>query len=384
MPVQIINQDITKVVCDAIVNPTDRKYSGRGGTDRAIHLAAGPQLAEACKQLEPLAVGTVVPTDAYGLPARYIFHTVGPVWEGGRTNETVLLRSCYLNALFKACAMGLTSIAFPLISSGTFGFPKDKVLRIALNAISDFTKQLDAELEITICIFNKNAYELEDKELLEDYLRRNRQEKVLAALEMAAEYEEPGMADAPPRAPRRRRGKALEGGQRFTVAAKRSDSVPQEPEKTFASGEPVCTEGAPPEMPMPKKMSAEEPPFPDDLGGWIRRQDDTFAVMLLKLIDKKNMTDVQCYKKANVSKKTFWKINNDPQYRPSKQTVIAFAISLELTLAETEQLLKTVGFSLSHSNLFDMIIEFYIRKGIYDIFEINSALYQYDQVCLGC
>ena len=106
--------------------------------------------------------------------------------------------------------------------------------------------------------------------------------------------------------------------------------------------------------------------------------------MLLKRIDKKGMTDVQCYKKANVSKGTFWKINNDPKYKPSKATVLAFAIALELSLDETELLLKTVGLSLSHSNVFDLIIEFYITNGNYDIYEINAALFKYDQVCLGC
>ena len=124
--------------------------------------------------------------------------------------------------------------------------------------------------------------------------------------------------------------------------------------------------------------------FCDNLDDWLKMQDDTFAVTLLKLIDKKNMTEVQCYKKANVSKKTFWKINNDPNYKPSKQTVIAFAIALELTLAETKDLLRTVGFTLSHINTFDMIIEFYIQHKVYDIYEINSALYKFDQICLGC
>ncbi len=99
--------------------------------------------------------------------------------------------------------------------------------------------------------------------------------------------------------------------------------------------------------------------------------------MLLKLIDKKGMSDVQCYKKANVSKGTFWKINNDPKYKPSKATVLAFAIALELSLDETELLLKTVGLSLSHSNVFDLIIEFYITNGNYDIYEINAALFKY-------
>ena len=143
---------------------------------------------------------------------------------------------------------------------------------------------------------------------------------------------------------------------------------------------------------MPKRVESAayeeampcEAPAPQSLEDWLKHQDDTFAVTLLKLIDKKHITEVQCYKRANVSKKTFWKINNDPKYKPSKPTVLAFAIALELSLPETEDLLRTVGFSLSHSSTFDMIIEFYIRKGIYDIYEINAALYQFDQMCLGC
>ena len=120
------------------------------------------------------------------------------------------------------------------------------------------------------------------------------------------------------------------------------------------------------------------------LSEWIKKQDDTFAVLLLKLIDKKGMGDAECYKKANVHKNVFWKIKNDGKYRPGKPTVLAFAIALELSLEETEQLLRSAGFALSHNNLFDMIIEFYISNGIYDIFEINEALYKYDQSCLGC
>ena len=138
MPFHIIHQDITSMDCDAIVNPIDKWLSGSGGTDYAVHKAAGEELDEACQRIADLQVGSVAVTDGYRLPCRYIFHTVGSIWHGGSNNEEVLLRSCYLSSLLKAKKLSLSSIAFPLISSGTFGFPKDRVLRIAIDAISDF------------------------------------------------------------------------------------------------------------------------------------------------------------------------------------------------------------------------------------------------------
>lgn len=115
----------------------------------------------------------------------------------------------------------------------------------------------------------------------------------------------------------------------------------------------------------------------------IKNLDDTFAVMLLKLIDLKGLTDVECYKRANVSKQTWYKILNEKNYRPSKNTVIAFAISLELTLKETNQLLATVGFTLSKSLTFDVIVEYFIQNKVYDVMIINEVLFAYDQPCLG-
>ena len=146
MPLQILHQDITTIECDIIVNPTDSCYSGGGGTDAAIHRAAGKELAEACRKLPPLPQGTVVPTPAFRLPAKTILHTFGPVWKNGKQNEAVILRSCYVNALIEAGRLGAESIAFPLISSGTFRFPKDKVLKIATDAISDFLLTSDREI----------------------------------------------------------------------------------------------------------------------------------------------------------------------------------------------------------------------------------------------
>lgn len=338
MPLQIVRNDITQVVCDAIVNPTDSFYSGSGGTDLAVHTAAGAELAEECGTLEPLGSGEVAVTKAYGLPCKYVIHTVGPVWTGGDENESVLLRSCYLNALLKASSLGLSSVAFPLISSGTFGFPKDRVLRIATDAISDYLFNTDREMDVTVCVVNRDAFALSREIALREYIDGYRNPRPM-------------------------------------YAAHAMSMAPIDREESYE----CCSQ-----LPRPCASASVSAPKANKLSDWIKKQDDSFAVMLLKLIDQKGMSDVECYKKANVSKGTFWKINNDPKYRPSKATVLAFAIALELNLEETAQLLRTVGLSLSHSNLFDLIIEFYITNGNYDIYEINSALYQYDQVCLGC
>lgn len=338
MPFEIVRNDITNMQVDAIVNPTDGYFSGSGGTDYAIHTAAGPALMRECKHLKSLNQSEIAVTKGYGLPCKYILHTTGPVWDGGYDNEEALLRACYLNALFKASELGISSIAFPLISSGTFGFPKDKVLQIAMTAIGDFLTLLDFELFVYLCVYDPEAYEISRRMELESFLQ--------SAMEPAdVDWYDLGTSEI----------------------CEAKCAVPE-------AATPVCCNEA--------SIAPED--FCDNLDDWLKMQDDTFAVTLLKLIDKKNMTEVQCYKKANVSKKTFWKINNDPNYKPSKQTVIAFAIALELTLAETKDLLRTVGFTLSHSNTFDMIIEFYIQHKVYDIYEINSALYKFDQICLGC
>ncbi len=306
MPVQIVKHDITSMDVDIIVNPTDCMYSGSGGVDYQIHKAAGPEMTEVCSGFPLLSTGDVQITPGFDLQCKYVIHTVGPVWEGGINNEEMLLRSCYINALIVSLKLGAKSVAFPLISSGTFGFPKDKVMRLATLAISDFLYINDCDMDIYICVIDRQSYELAESVGLSSYLE------------------------------------------------------------------------------APDISEIKEEPTSTSLVDWLKNHDDSFAVTLLKLIDKKGMTDVECYKKANISRKTFSKINTDKNYKPSKQTAIAFAIALELNLEETEQLLKTVGFSLSHSNTFDLIIEFCINEKIYDVLEINEILYKYDQVCLGC
>lgn len=311
MPINIVHQDITKIRCDAIVDPTNPFFSAGGGADLAIHLAAGKELDEECEKLDRLHTGTAVVTKAYALPCKHIIHTVGPVWHGGNHNEAALLRSCYLNSLILAYEIGAKTIAMPLISAGTFHFPKRDVLKIALTAIEQFLQISRRELTVSLTVIDSDLYEVEYEEELQKYLVKN-----------------------------------------------------------------GSTNGREADLPHALEESANT-----SLADYLKGTDDSFAVLLFKWIDRKGMKDVDCYKKANVSRKTFYKIKNMP-YKPSKATVLAFCIALELTLEETERLLKTAGFALSASNRFDRIIEFYIRHNIYNIFEINATLDKYKQPIL--
>ena len=317
MPIKIIRQDITKIKCDAIVDPTDSRYSHSGGVDAAIHEAAGTELYRACVEQGTLDVGKAVITPAFSLPCRYVIHTVGPWWHGGKYGEEALLRSCYCEVVRIAIANKCKSIAIPLIASGTFGFPKDKVLKIAVDEISDFL--LEHEMLVYIVVFDKTSYSISEK-LFSD---------VTSFIEDTYEDE------------------------RFLFKAKRMEMCDCAP----------CPSGS--------------------LDDMLRQIDESFSQMLLRKIDERGMTDAECYKKANIDRKLFSKIRGDVHYRPSKPTVIAFAISLELSLTETEEMLRKAGFALSHSNKFDIIIEYFIRKGIYDVFKINEALFAFDQSLLG-
>lgn len=316
---------------DAVVNPSNENLWPGGGVDDAIHNAAGPGLLVKCQTPGGCPVGEARITDAFGLPSRYIIHTAGPRWRGGTENEEQLLISCYRNCLRLAKENNCETVAFPLISSGTYGYPKDRVLKVAISTISDFL--FENEMLVYIAVFDKESYEFSEK-LFADVTEYVDDNYVFAHMDIA------------------RSNMYF----RYSLSAK-SSTVPEEDKVWFCASTRL-----------------------DDM---INNLDEPFSVMLLKLIDKKGMTDVECYKKSNVSKKTFWKIVNQKDYRPGKNTVLCFAVGLGLTLEETQSLLKTVGFTLSHSSKFDVVVEYFISNGIYDIFEINEALFKFDLPCLG-
>ena len=329
MPLQIIRQDITKMQVDAIVNTTNEEIVGYSGVDLAIHKAAGPELDKECARIAPLGLGTAKITNAYNLDAKYIIHTSGPVWQGGLVGESIILKSCYIESLKLAVAHGCNSVAFPLISSGVYGYPKDQVLKFAVQVITEFL--FEHELMVYICVCDRTSYEFSRELFTEisevicnDYVYERDEitsnESMVFRSEMAVTYD--------------------------------------------------CSRGSKTDK---------------SLHEYIKSIDKSFAYKLFDLINERGMTDVECYKKANVDKKTFSKIKCNPEtYKPSKQTAVAFAIALKLNLDETQDLLASAGLTLSHSFTFDKIIRFFIEKGIYNVFEINEALFAFDQVLLGC
>lgn len=344
MPLQIVRNDITKMTVDAIVNAANSTLLGGGGVDGCIHRAAGDGLLKECRTLGGCETGNAKITGAYNLPCKYVIHTVGPIYDDGNHGEKALLESCYKKSLEIAKEHNCESVAFPLISSGVYGYPKDKALKVAIDVISDFL--LENEMTVYIVIFDKKAYKISEK-LFSDI----------------AEYIDDRYVDEHEILNRTRRN-IYGNSTAFSQSTILSDAV--EECDCYA---PICESVA-----VPKEISLEEA---------VNSVDESFSQMLLRKIDEKGMTDAQCYKKANIDRKLFSKIRGDVHYKPSKPTAIALAIALELSLNETEDMLKKAGFALSHSNKFDIIIEYFISKGNYNIFEINEALFAFDQSLLG-
>ncbi|MFQ9481534.1 MAG: O-acetyl-ADP-ribose deacetylase [Oscillospiraceae bacterium] len=326
MPLLFIRNDITKMPVDAIVNAADESLLGGGGVDGCIHRAAGPELLAECRRLGGCRTGEAKLTGAYRLPCRYVIHTVGPVWRGGEHGEREQLVSCYRNSLRLAKEQGCETVAFPLISSGIFGYPKDQALRVAVDTIGAFL--LEHDMTVYLVIFDRRAYQISGK-LFADIAEYIDDHYVEAHTDLGAE--------------RLRRG-AL---HREMVA-------------------PMCAPMAAPAL--------------DDL---LEHLDAGFSETLLRLIDRSGKKDSEVYKKANVDRKLFSKIRNNSNYKPSKPTALAFAIALELDLAETKDLLARAGYALSASSKFDVIVEYFIRQRNYDIFAINEALFAFDQSLLG-
>ena len=358
MPIQIIRNDITKLKCDAIVNAANNSLLGGGGVDGAIHRAAGKGLLEECRTLGGCDTGDAKITGAYDLPCKYVIHTVGPIWNGGYSGEEVLLRSCYRRSLELAKKYNCESVAFPLISSGAYGYPKEQALHVAVDEISGFLFEND--MLVYIVVFDKQSFRVSSKLVADiaEYIDEHYVDEHFMARSMNIPY----MPDSAP-APKSASGRA------------KPRLFGKKPEK---SAPDVCFEAsykAPAPSPTDETMI--------DLSHLIDSVDESFSQMLLRKIDEKGMSDAECYKKANIDRKLFSKIRSNPMYRPSKPTALAFAIALELPLDETVDLLRKAGYALSHSSKFDIIIEYFIRCREYNIFTINEALFEFDQPLLG-
>lgn len=339
MPFTIVRQDITKMNVDAIVNAANTDLQMGGGVCGAILKAAGAaQLQAACDKLAPIKTGEAVITPGFDLPAKFIIHAAGPIYDQwSKEQNEQLLRDAYTNSLKRAVENKCKSIAFPLISSGIYGYPKDEALKVATSAIKDFLA--DHDLDVTLVVYDKSSYTV-SRELLgavKSYIDEHYVELHEVRRIQNFRQEAPQKADE---------HFSKRGRSRFENVLEASVSAPAL----------------------------------DDLVGNL---DEPFSQMLLRLIDAKKMTDVEVYKRANLDRKLFSKIRSSKSYMPSKRTAVALAIALKLSLDETDGLLERAGYALSHAVKFDVIVEYFITNGKYDVFEINEVLFEYDQPLLG-
>ena len=362
MPLKFVRNDITRMECDAIVNAANNSLLGGGGVDGAIHAAAGPGLLQECRTLGGCDTGKAKITKGYRLPAKYVIHTVGPVWRDGRHGEPGLLHSCYRESLALAKEYGCESIAFPLISAGVYGYPKDQALKVAVDEISDFL--LKNDMTAYIVIYGKTEFNIGKKLVsdIEEYIDEcyieehpDRREQQAYAAGIAAS------AALPPK-PEKKRG----------IFGRKAKDRPE------AEYNRIPEEAVLYDLPLMESSAVTGGSLDDAL----KTIDESFSQMLLRKIDEKGMTDAECYKKANIDRKLFSKIRSDVNYRPSKPTALAFAIALELPMPELQDMLMKAGYALSHSSKSDIIIEYFVKKGQYDIFTINEALFAFDQVLL--
>ena len=320
MGFHIVQQDITKMKVDAIVNAANEGLRQGGGVCGAIFQAAGVrELTAACAQIGSCVTGEAVVTDGFALDAKYIIHTVGPIWSGGLNGERELLSSCYSNSLRLAQQLGCESIAFPLISSGIYRYPKREALDVAKSAIQQFCDE--NEMEVYLTVFDKEVVEISEQlfQEVENYLLT---------------YERPQFA------------------------------------RTMAE-----------EMYLPLDVKSNAVFELNDLE--LLELDESFQQKLFRFIDSKGYTDAEVYKRANISRKHFSKIRSNEDYQPTKKTVVALAIAMHLSIEETDELLEAAGFALSSSKRFDLIIRYFIEKRMYDIFEINEVLFKFEQPLLG-
>ena len=343
MPFTIVRHDITKLKVDAIVNAANTDLTMGGGVCGAIFKAAGAtQLQAACDKLAPIKQGEAVITPGFNLSARFVIHAAGPVYRNlNQEQNEQLLHAAYTNSLKRAVENSCESIAFPLISSGIYGYPKDEALQMATSAIQDFLA--DHDIDVTLAVFDKSAFTV-SRELLgavESYIDEHYVDTHQIRRRQLLDVEREALSEA--------------------------DMISYN-------------------MPMPqafKEMAAPSVGAALSLDDLVGNLDEPFSQTLLRLIDAKGKTDVEVYKRANLGRKLFSKIRTGKGYTPSKKTALALAVALELTLDETDDLLERAGYALSHAVKSDVIVEYFIISGKYDVFEINEVLFEYDQPLLG-
>lgn len=402
MPLLFVHDDLTKMTADAVVNEFCPALAGGGPVNAAIKQAAGWRLRRRMRKLEGCRIGDAVLTKGYGLPAKYVIHTATPLWNGGAAGEKEKLEGCYNRCLELAGEKGCETVAFPLLNGSRYSEAAKDVLDAAAGAITAFLE--DHETTVYLVLSDRAAFA-----------------KGLAQFREMSHFIDSASLTAPPKPAQEDSHDASTTiiGDTGVIWYPADESEKAAVEDFFSGEDAALRPGAahmPPfEAPAPPAPGPQEPsvqmpapssnwesyaaeqevpvhaaaPWDDDFSidkdllDMLRDLDEGFSYTLLKLIDEKGMTDVECYKKANISRKLFSKLRSDPNYRPSKTTAVAFALALELSMPETQELLARAGYTLSRSFKFDRIIEYCIRKKVYNVLTVNEVLFAFDQLLLG-
>ncbi|MCR5329451.1 MAG: macro domain-containing protein [Saccharofermentans sp.] len=385
MAFQIIRNDITKITADAIVNTANPEPVCMAGTDSAIYAAAGAdKLLEARRKIGMIEEGSVAVTPAFDLEAKYIFHTVGPVWQGGDKGEKEVVRNCYVNCLNKALELGVESIAFPLIATGVYGFPKADALQIATSVFSSFLSE--NEMSITLVVFDNESFALSGKifagidQFIDDHYVEAKTDEEYgfgnAISDSEAVFED--AAEEPAEDARRRRKEERFRFLNSRMLAREEECRMAPPPEHAAPASPVAAAGAAMAAPASPKMQAKR-----SLDDVMKNLSETWSESLLRMITEKGYEDTEVYKRANVDRKLFSKIRSNKDYKPKKTTAVAFALALRLNLDETKDFIARAGYAFSPSSKFDLIIEYFIENEVYDFMTINIALFDHDEPLIG-
>lgn len=404
MSVTFIRGDITKLQADAIVNAANNELRGGGGVDGAIHRAAGSELYAYCKTLGGCPTGGAKISPGFNLPAKYIIHTVGPVWRGGAFHEKTLLTSCYLRSLELAQKYNCTTVAFPLISAGAYGYPYNDALQVAYDTCNLFLKETKVDIDIFIVLYqgspnvrrhtNRTAFELPDNAMFTHvaaYIRENYHFDAEEAKMAEADSPEDGVLDSS--------GFIFsEPDIRFQMASEpptqsKKIRAAKKAKKQFTDFEEgldfSCDMGSASAMadslpaPAKEKKLLSKRRFQmasgDLAGPWMLDREnlsveETFTQMLLRFMEEKHMTPPELYNNACLDRKLFSKIQSNIDYQPKKYTAVRLALALQLSPEETDALLETAGFALSRSKITDLVISYCIANNKRAVWEVNGIL----------
>ena len=418
MPFKIIRNDIVRMQTDAIVNTANPMPIYSDGTDRAVYEAAGAeQLLAERRRIGPMEPGQAAITPGFNLKVRYIIHTVGPVWRGGDRGEAQTLATCYRTALRLAKQHNCGSIAFPLISTGNYGFPAALALQIALDCFREFLK--DSEMEIILVVFGRSVLQLSEQLVqgIDSYIDDH-----YVAEQTRKEYRffnhdgrpsgRPTREDSHRQKPHPKRAELTEDaaepvvcnveeaaeeasdiftgfsdfsgfsdyGASGSACAGRSERDTPEPEERLFASLPNASAPAPAAgYGGSEKASARtgRPRARRSLEDLLKQTQDTFQQQLFRLIAEKGMSNAEVYKRANLQKQLFSKIKSNVNYVPKKQTALALCIALQLNLDETRDLIGRAGYVLTPSSRSDLIVQYFIENEVYDIMRIDVALFDH-------